>query len=246
MSKVEIIILAAGHGKRMQSEVPKALTILNGKPFIEHVIGAIKDSGIDASPIIIIGQKKEFVKAHLGEGYRYAVQEEQLGTGHAVMMARDIALDSDTVLILYADHPLVSKESIKKLIETHEEENATLTMATTIVPDFLDWRSGFESFGRIVRDGKGNIVRIVEAKDATETEKNIKEVNPAYMCFKTKWLFENLEKIQNTNSQGEYYLTDLVAMACEQNTKISSVQIDPKEALGVNTKEQLELLQSII
>lgn len=241
----QIIILAAGHGKRMQSEIPKALTPLHGKPFIVHVLDTITSSGVCSKPIIVIGQKGDQVRTVLGQEYSYAVQEEQLGTGHAVMIAEDISKDADTIVVLYADHPLVSSDTIQKLITTHREKNAMLTMATTIVPDFADWRATFIPFGRFVRDEHGDIKKIVELKDATEEEKEIKEVNPAYMCFDAKWMWKHLHMLKNENAQSEYYLTDLVGMAFAEHHKIASILIDPKEALGVNTKEQLELIEKL-
>ena len=241
----QIIILAAGHGKRMQSEIPKALTLFKNKPFIKHLLDTIKESGICDKPIIVIGQKGDQIRDFLGNNYNYAVQNEQLGTGHAVMCAENLVGNLDSILVLYADHPLVSKKTITDIINTHNNSKATLTLATTVVPDFNDWRSAFLSFGRIIRGQDKEISKIVESKDASEEEKNIKEVNPAYMCFNNDWLWENLKNLKNMNAQSEYYLTDLVSMSFSQNKIISTVQIEPKEALGVNTKEQLELLESL-
>ncbi|MES2930315.1 MAG: NTP transferase domain-containing protein [Patescibacteria group bacterium] len=241
----QIIILAAGHGKRMQSELPKALTLLNGKPFITHVLHSIKKSGMCDNPIIVIGQKGDSVRSALGPRYLYAVQEEQLGTGHAVMCAENIAEKATSILVLYADHPLISAETIQNLIVTHQKEKATITMATAVVPDFNDWREAFVAFGRFIRNDKDTVVKIVESKDATDYEKDIKEVNPAYMCFDASWMWKHLHNLKNENAQQEYYLTDLVAMAFKENQKITTVTIDPREALGVNTKEQLELLENL-
>lgn len=243
--KTQIIILAAGHGKRMQSELPKALTPLHGKPFIAHVLDAVKESGACDKPIIIIGQKGDQVRDTLGTSYSYAVQDKQLGTGHAVMIAENIAKNADLVVVLYADHPLVSAQTIKNIVNTHIKDNAILTMATATVPDFLDWRSAFVAFGRFIRDENNNISKIVEMKDATEEEKEIKEVNPAYMCFDATWLWSHLHTLKNENAQEEYYLTDLVGMAFNENQKITTISIDPREALGVNTKEQLETITAI-
>jgi bifunctional UDP-N-acetylglucosamine pyrophosphorylase / glucosamine-1-phosphate N-acetyltransferase len=242
---IQIIILAAGHGKRMQSELPKALTQLRDKPFIKHVLESISMSGICDNPIIVIGQKGDQVREALGPSYMYAIQEEQLGTGHAVMSAESVVRNSDTIIVLYADHPLVSADTIKNLVNTHKESNATLTMATAHVPDFLEWRSAFLNFGKFVRDEKGKITKIVEVKDANEEELKIKEVNPAYMCFDAKWMWKHLHMLKNENAQKEYYLGDLVGMAFAEDQKISSISIDPKEALGVNTKEQLELIEKL-
>ena len=243
--KTQIIILAAGHGKRMNSELPKALTSLHGKPFIQHVLDAVSSSGVCEHPIIVIGQKGDQVRDTLGASYLYAVQEQQLGTGHAVMISEQIAKDASSVLILYADHPLVSSSTIKNLVSTLEGKDAVLAMATALVPDFNDWRSAFSSFGKFVRDENGNIKKIVEVKDATQEELKIKEVNPAYMCFDAKWMWEHLHMLKNENAQGEYYLTDLVGMAFTENQKIETILIDPKEALGVNTKDQLDLISNL-
>ncbi len=241
----QIIILAAGHGKRMQSELPKALTLLHGKPFIKHVLDTVLFSGVCDNPIIVVGQKGDQVRQTLGSVYSYATQKEQLGTGHAVMITETVAKDADIVLVLYTDHPLVSADTIKNLINTQKEKEAIITMATVAVPDFNDWRQTFLSFGRFIRDDSGEIKKIVELKDATEEEKMIKEVNPAYMCFDAKWMWKHLHMLKNKNAQNEYYLTDLVGMAFAENQKIASISIDPLEALGVNTKEQLEIIEKL-
>ncbi len=241
----QIIILAAGHGKRMESELPKALTPLHGKPFIAHVLNAVALSSVCSDPIIVIGQKGDQVRSTLGGEYSYAVQEEQLGTGHAVMSAENLSKDADLVVVLYADHPLVSSDTIKNIIKTHIDEKATLTMATATVTDFNEWRSAFLAFGKFVRDENGEISKIVEVKDATPEELEIKEVNPAYMCFDAKWMWKHLHMLKNENAQKEYYLTDLVGMAFTEQAKIASISIDPKEALGVNTKEQLEIIENL-
>jgi bifunctional UDP-N-acetylglucosamine pyrophosphorylase/glucosamine-1-phosphate N-acetyltransferase len=242
----QIIILAAGHGKRMKSELPKALTPFRGKPFVKHVLDAVAESGVCDDPIIVIGEKGDQVNHYLGENHRYAIQKEKLGTGHAVMMAEDKVGEKDTVMVLYADSPLIKPETIKNLNNIHKEKNATVTMATTTVEDFLTWKNSFISFGRIVRDENGEIIKIIEAKDANEEEKKTKELNPAFMCFNAVWMWEHLRKLQNKNAQGEYYLTDLIGMAFDENKKIASINIDPREAFGVNTKEQLELLEGLI
>lgn len=245
MKNTQIVILAAGHGKRMQSDIPKALTSLKGKPFIKHLLDTIKESGVCEKPIIVVGQKGDQVKDFLGGDYTYAVQEEQLGTGHAVMCAENFINNTDSVLVLYADHPLVSEKTIKDIISAHNENQSTITLATTVVSDFNEWRSAFLSFGRIVRGEDNKILKIIESKDATEEEKNIKEVNPSYLCFNNDWLWKNLKNLKNMNAQNEYYLTDLISMAFSQNEKIATVLIEPREALGVNTKEQLEMIENI-
>jgi bifunctional UDP-N-acetylglucosamine pyrophosphorylase/glucosamine-1-phosphate N-acetyltransferase len=161
------------------------------------------------------------------------------------MICENGSRGAEQVLVLYADHPLVSSDTIRKLASTHESSGATITMATSVVPDFEDWHSTFVSFGRLVRDAEGNLSRIVEAKDANDEERKIREINPGYMCFDSTWLWEHLRMLKNDNTQKEYYLTDLVSMAFVEKKKISLVTINPREALGVNTKEQLELLENL-
>lgn len=243
--KTQIIVLAAGKGKRMNSELPKVLVPLKGKPLVKHLLEAIEQSGVCAKPVLVVGQKKEMVIAELGDTCNYAVQDEQLGTGHAVNCAREKAIDADQIIVLYGDHPYVSPTTIVNLTNSNQQAGSMITIATAIVPDFADWRAGFFDFGRIVRDDTGAIVKIVEKKDSTESELQIKEINPAYFCFNAKWLWEHLPILKNNNAQGEYYLTDLIALAQNQNHPINSISIEPHEALGVNTAEQLERLEKI-
>lgn len=243
----DIIILAAGHGTRMQSDIPKVLTPLHGKPLIHHVLENVKRSGVCENPVFVVGQKKEQVMASLGTGYRYAIQHEQLGTGHAVLSAESLLKDSgNNILILYGDMPHLSSETIYALSEIQKTSGAIMTMATVEVPDFNEWRAGFFDFSRIIRDENGTILRTVEKKDAQMHELKITEVNPCYLCIQNKWLWDHLRELKNANTQGEYYLTDLIGMAVNEKADIVSISIDPKEALGVNTKENLETLEKMM
>jgi bifunctional UDP-N-acetylglucosamine pyrophosphorylase/glucosamine-1-phosphate N-acetyltransferase len=149
------------------------------------------------------------------------------------------------VIVLYGDMPFITSDSLKKLIKRHEERGNTLTMMTVTVTDFADWRAGLYDYGRVVRGANGHILRTVEKKDASPEELEIKELNPCYCCFKSEWLWENLAKLRNANAQKEYYLTDLVRFAVEQGEKISAIDINPKEAIGVNTLEQLQNAEGI-
>lgn len=241
--KTQIIVLAGGKGKRMNSDLPKVLVPLKGKPLVKHLLESIEKSGVCAKPILVVGQKREMVINELGNNYSYAIQEEQLGTGHAVNCAKNLSHGADNILVLYGDHPHVSPATITSLAEAYQKHGGVLTIATTNVENFDGWRADFFNFGRIVRDENGEIVKIVEKKDASEDEKNITEVNPAYFCFNAEWLWKNLPTLQNENAQGEYYLTDLIGLAQHQGHAINSIQIDPHEALGVNTAEQLALLE---
>lgn len=245
--KIRIIVLAAGKGVRMQSEAPKVLSPLWGKPMVSYLLESIAKSGVDERPVIVVGYKKEEVIKELGDKYDYVVQNEQLGTGHAVMSAKSLLENNaDNVMVLPGDHPYLTPETIKKLANKHLESGGKITMATVKLPDFEDWRSFFyTSFSRIIRSGEGEIVNDVQFKDATEEEKEITEVNPIYFCFNARWLWENIKTVGTNNAQKEYYLTDLVKIAIKDGTKIESIDIDPSEALAANSKEELELLEKL-
>ncbi len=247
MENIQIVILAAGKGKRMNADVPKVLVPFHDIPMIDYVVDAAMHSGITSKPILVVGYGKDEIITHLGDKASYAVQDEQLGTGHAVKITEDtIPKHKEHVLVLYGDQPAITGAMITNLARTHLDEQKPVTMATVKVPDFQDWYSVFySSFSRIVRDGDNVILRSVEFKDATEEEKEIKELNPCYFCFNKEWLFSKLSILKNENAQNEYYLTDLVKYAAEEGG-IASVSISPEEALGVNTIEQLRELEGII
>lgn|SRR3989338_6970442 len=244
-NKFKIIILAAGRGTRMNQDLQKALVPLGGKPMIKHLLESVAKSGIDEKPVIIVGYGKEEVMKELGDKYEYVVQNEQLGTGHAVISAQSLLLNkSDHVLVLYGDHPLVSSNTIKKLVGKHLEYGAKITMATVKLPDFKDWRSIFYSnFSRVIRDENGEIIKDIQFRDTNDEEKKVTEVNPCYFCFEANWLWSKLKTLNKNNDQKQYYLTDLVELAMKEKTKIESIDIRAEEALGANSKEELEILE---
>lgn len=239
----QIIILAGGKGTRMGGDLPKALVQLGDKTLTEHVLHSVQKA-TQHKPITVVGYKAELVQECLGDSCHYALQTEQKGTGHAVMTAQDLIQSHiDTVLILYADQPYVSPDTMHNLVAMKHEKKAKIVIATTVVEDDNLFTNQFYNFGRIVRDEHGIITKIVETKDATEQELEIREVNPAYFCLDKDWMIECLAKLENNNAQGEYYLTDLVKMAFDQGHTIYSVQIQAREALGANTIEQLAVLE---
>ncbi len=245
----KIVILAAGLGKRMGNPdgLPKVLTPLKGKPMISYLLDSINKSGLDSSPVIVVGNGADQVKQTLGPNYTYVLQKQQLGTGHAVTVAKPALSSASDVMVLYGDHMLVSAELIKLLAATHSIGNSVLTMATFVAPNFDGWRAEFKSFSRLIRNSEGNIVEDIQVKDAKAEQLAIMELNPCYFCFKADWLWENLAKVGNTNAQHEYYLTDLIKMAIDQGHVITTVNISNiQEALGVNTKEQLTEVEKLL
>lgn len=243
----QIVILAAGKGTRMGGDIPKALTLLNNKPMIHYVLETSQEFSKN-KPITVIGYKGEMVEESLGEASFYALQAKQNGTGQAVLSAEKYLKDSaiNTVIVLYADQPFLSSETLKNLSDTKKETGAKLVIATSIIDNDDLFKNQFYNFGRIVRDLNGVITKIVEKKDATDQELTIREVNPAYFCLDKEWMLKKLLLLKNNNSQEEYYLTDLVQMAFDDGLAIESIQINAKEALGANTPEQLEVLESFI
>ena len=243
-NKTRIIILAAGKGTRIKSELPKALVPLLGKHFIKHLLESVDKSNIDKKPIVVVGYGRDLVMKELGEKYEYVIQEEQLGTGHAVLASKGACKDAENVIVIFGDQPFIKPETIQKLLKKHLDSGANITISTAVLEDFNDWREAFIKYGRIIRENGKIIDR--EYKDASLEEKNVKEVNVSCIAFNAKWLWKYLEKLdRNKNSQKEYYLTDLWEIASTDNKKIESIQINPKEALGANSQEELAILEKL-
>jgi len=242
MDNTEIIILAAGKGTRMNADVPKVLVELNGTPMISYVLDAVRTTGA-TKPLIVVGYEAQQIKDYCGFEYLYVHQEEQKGTGHAVLQVKDFLMESTKrVVVEHGDQPIVKTETLNDLAESLKD-NAKIVIATAVIQDPDLFEKQFSRFGRIVRDANGNITAIVEAKDATEEELDIKEVNVGFMAFEKDWAFNHLSQLKNDNAQDEYYLTDLVKVAFLENIPIHSVQMSEKEALGANTQEQLRVME---
>ncbi|QAV32570.1 bifunctional UDP-N-acetylglucosamine pyrophosphorylase / Glucosamine-1-phosphate N-acetyltransferase [Fervidobacterium changbaicum] len=227
---MKVLILAAGLGKRMKSKYPKVVHKILGKPMINWVVDLGKKFGEVG---VVVGHKAEIVKSYLPQDVKTYLQEPQLGTGHAVMCAKEFIVSEDDIVILYGDVPLLKPETIEKLAQTHARAKADVTVLTFIADDPT-------GYGRIIRNGEK--IRIVEHKDANEEQLKIKEVNSGIYVFSGKFLLENLDKLSNNNAQGEYYLTDLVEMA----SKVETVLLDdPVQVSGVNDRVQLAQLESV-
>ncbi len=226
------LILAAGKGTRMKSDLPKCLHMVCGLPMIEHVVRAMREAGI-ARPIVVIGHGGEAIKYFLGDSCDYASQNEQLGTGHAVQCAADLFASHDgPMLVAAGDTPLLCAETFVGLVEAQRTTESALTLATFVLEDPF-------GYGRIVRNND-KVAAIVEEKDCTDGQAAIDEVNAAVYCFDCRALVEALPDLRNDNSQGEFYLTDLVGHFVGQGKRVESVVFDnPAEFIGVNDRWQL-------
>jgi bifunctional UDP-N-acetylglucosamine pyrophosphorylase/glucosamine-1-phosphate N-acetyltransferase len=248
---VDVVILAAGKGKRMHQAypgIPKMLIPLCGTPMLQRVFDTVVASGIAARITVVVGPAvAKQVRATLAHrDVSYAVQEEPRGTGHAVLCAQPALAGAEHLLVLYADQPLYAPETLRSLVEKHVASDAAVTLLTVPLSDFREWRSSFADWGRIVRDANGAFVADVEAKDASARELAITEVNPGVYCFRAAWLWEQLPAVGCANAQGEYYLTDVLALAATHGARVATVPVsDPRETLGANTPEQLALLERV-
>lgn len=241
METFRTVIMAAGKGTRMESDLPKVAHKLNGKPMVSYVVEASNKAGADKN-IIIVGYKKEIVKDCLADySVGFAVQEEQLGTGHAVMMAKEDLKDyNGTVIVLSGDVPLIKAETIKSIISSRVENNADAVVATAILDDA-------KSYGRIIRNDKNEIIKIVEAKDASEQELKVCEINSGIYAFDCAKLINALDRIDSNNNQNEYYLTDTIKIITDDGGKVSPFVIDElSEITGVNTVAELKELEKLV
>lgn len=240
MSDLVTVILAAGKGTRMKSKLPKVLHKAGGKSMVQHVIDAAKAAGAKRN-IVVTGFGGEMVREALGAQAEFAEQTEQLGTGHAVLQTADLlAGETGTVMVLCGDTPLLTGDLLKKLYDEHVAAGAKATVLTAIMPDAT-------GYGRIIRLADGSVEKIVEHKDATDAEREVKEVNSGIYCFDAVALFESLKKVTNDNAQGEYYLPDVLEILQKQGEKIWAVAADDYEStLGINSRLQLAGAEKIL
>lgn len=240
-TKRAAVVLAAGKGKRMKSDLPKVLHPIHGRPMITILLDTLVRMKFDRI-VVVIGHKGEMVQTALASyPVSFVWQREQLGTGHAVMMAREELADFDgTTLVVAGDVPFLSESSINTLMNTHTEARSSATCLSAIFEDPT-------GYGRIVRDGKTDrLKQIVEHKDASEEIMRIREVNTGTFCFDNKLLLNSLSDVGRDNAQGEYYLTDVIKIMYDKGLVVSvAVASNPEEVRGINSSDQLEHLERV-
>ncbi|MFC6463919.1 bifunctional UDP-N-acetylglucosamine diphosphorylase/glucosamine-1-phosphate N-acetyltransferase GlmU [Marinilactibacillus sp. GCM10026970] len=233
MSNRYAVILAAGQGTRMKSKLYKVMHPVMGKPMVGHVVDQAQIVGMDQI-VTVSGVGAETVQDYLGDKSAYVLQEEQLGTAHAVKQASSVLKDKEgTTLVICGDTPLLTAETLKGLIEFHENEQAKATVLTAYAENPF-------GYGRVIRTEEEGVTKIVEQKDATDEEAKVKEINTGTYCFDNKALFEALEMVKNENVQGEYYLPDVIEILKKQDELVEAYQLaNMDEALGVNDRVAL-------
>ncbi|PKO55110.1 MAG: bifunctional N-acetylglucosamine-1-phosphate uridyltransferase/glucosamine-1-phosphate acetyltransferase, partial [Betaproteobacteria bacterium HGW-Betaproteobacteria-19] len=234
---MEVVILAAGQGKRMRSVLPKVLQPIAGRPMLAHVLGAARE--LDAKRICVVyGHGGEVVRERLdAPDLSWALQSPQLGTGHAVQQALPHLTDGSLALVLYGDVPLIGVPTLRRLAQAAGKSRLALLTVELEQPT---------GYGRILRDGAGWVQRIVEEKDASDAERQVREVNTGILVAPVARLRDWLGRIGNDNAQGEYYLTDIIGMAVAEDVEVVTVQPDAvSETLGVNSKSQLAQLERL-
>ncbi|MBI5653739.1 MAG: bifunctional UDP-N-acetylglucosamine diphosphorylase/glucosamine-1-phosphate N-acetyltransferase GlmU [Chloroflexi bacterium] len=240
------VILAAGQGTRMKSSMPKVLHPVAGKPMALYALDAAGD--LNAAPtVLVIGHGGDQVRTIISNSQlptsnlQFIEQKEQRGTGHAVLQAREVLRDrADTVLVMYADMPLLQTTTLQKLAILHAQSRATITMLTVCADDSM-------GFGRVLRDSDFRVTGIVEEKDATAEQRAIRELNCGVYCFDAAWMWDHLAQLTPQGHKHEYYLTDLVALATRENKMIEALVLDDlSEVIGINTRVHLARAEKIM
>ncbi|MGV3488440.1 MAG: bifunctional UDP-N-acetylglucosamine diphosphorylase/glucosamine-1-phosphate N-acetyltransferase GlmU [Tuberibacillus sp.] len=240
MSQRFAVILAAGKGTRMKSDLYKVLHPVCGKPMIRHILDQVRPIGFDRI-VTVVTDDAEMVKAELGSEVEYAIQAEQLGTAHAAMQASSYLEGlQGTTIVLYGDTPLITGETVARLLNHHEEAHASATVLTAIA-------SNPNGYGRVIRNGEGHVTDIVEDKHATPEQKSINEINTGIYVFDNEKLFEVLKRVDNNNAQNEYYLPTALTLLREQGETVAAYQADVfEDTMGVNDRVALAQAEAIM
>ncbi len=239
--KIRALILAAGKGTRMQSDLPKVLHQLWGETLIGRIISRVKELGPQDIGIVVSPQNKDALARVLGDEIELIVQDRQKGTGDAVMAAAGWCADFDgNLLVMVGDAPLIRTATLRQLLAEQCRQKGGVSFATAVFDDPPPW-------GRVIRDAAGNVLRIVEEKDATDSEKQIREVSSSHYCFNARDLFRLLPRIDCRNQQGEYYLPDVVGLMAAEGLPVRTVRVaDPMELFGVNTPADLQRMDNLL
>ncbi len=241
MKKITAVILAAGKGTRMNSDLPKVLHKICQKPLLFYVLSSVQELGI-GTPYVIIGyQAQKVIDSFKNENIEFVLQKEQLGTGHAVMQAEPHFFNKEeTVLVLNGDMPLITSSILQDLIDAHVKSKASATVLSAKLADPT-------GYGRIIKSKNGDLEKIVEQKDASLGELAVNEINTGTYCFESKDLFGSLKEICPENSQHEYYLTDVMQILRKNNKKVSAYCMEDSAcALGINTTDQLKTAEKVL
>ncbi len=241
MKAIATIILAAGKGTRMKTDLPKVLYPIDGKAMIRYVLDTVTEIGIQKS-VIVVGYHADQVKSEIAYfPTNFVIQEPQNGTGHAVLQAEPLLEDFKCdIIVLYGDVPFIRPETLERVIRTHQRENAAATILTVDMPDPT-------RYGRIVREKDGSVIRIVEHTDATDEELKISEINTGIICFRNPGLFDALHQVTPNNQQGELYLTDVIDILRQNGQRISAVKAgNPFEVMGIDDQEKAAQAENML
>jgi UDP-N-acetylglucosamine diphosphorylase/glucosamine-1-phosphate N-acetyltransferase len=240
MKEKMAVVLAAGKGTRMKSDLPKVLVRVCGRPMIEYVLDALSESGIERI-LAVIGYRAELVRAALDgrKGLTFILQTEQLGTGHAVMVCRELLADyHGPLLVVAGDSPLMQAKSISALLAEYESRPAACILGTT-------YKDNPEGLGRVIRDNEGNFLAVVEHRDATDQQRRIKEVSLSYYVFNCQDMLDALDYIRPDNKQGEYYITDVPGVLLSRGLEVRALPVlQPCEALSINNIQELKAVEA--